>query len=322
MKRWLAAALGAALAWSATASAQTLESAQIRGVVYDQTKAALPGATVTLTNAATGFTRTVATNADGAYNFAQVPIGTYGMNAELSGFAPTQVTGLVLNAGGAVTYDITMGLAGQKEAVMVEASGAAIDTSSAGVSQLINEQAIANLPLSGRDFRDHRRLLARFASLQCRRLGLDQPAQRAREVRLAEHLANVRDVTVRVVGLRRPLILFGRLALAHQETVEEGVHRKAVGELDRGLQHLIEMHRPLGLEGDRHRVEHRRHRRAERTVARHETLRREQRGGRRLRRRTLAVDDDDLLRLRVVDHRRRFAAETEVRDLADRSRKH
>ena len=38
MKRtWLVAALGAALAWSATASAQTLESAQIRGIVYDQT---------------------------------------------------------------------------------------------------------------------------------------------------------------------------------------------------------------------------------------------------------------------------------------------
>ena len=47
-----------------------------------------------------------------------------------------------------------MGLAGQKETVTVEASGAGIDTSSAGVSQLINEQAIANLPLSGRDFRD------------------------------------------------------------------------------------------------------------------------------------------------------------------------
>jgi hypothetical protein len=154
MRRFLAATLGVALAWSATASAQTLESAQIRGIVYDQTGAALPGATVTLTNAATGFTRTVATNADGAYSFAQVPVGTYGMNAELSGFAPTQVTGVVLNAGSAVTYDITMGLAGQKEAVMVEAPGAAIDTSSAGVSQLINEQAIDNLPLSGRDFRD------------------------------------------------------------------------------------------------------------------------------------------------------------------------
>ena len=153
-RRLLAATLGAVLAWYAPAGAQTLESAQIRGIVYDETKAALPGATVTLTNAATGFTRTVITNADGAYTFAQVPSGTYTMHAELSGFAPTQVTGLVVSIGAAVTYDLTMGLAGQKETVQVEASGAGIDTSSAGVSQLINEQAIANLPLSGRDFRD------------------------------------------------------------------------------------------------------------------------------------------------------------------------
>src|SRR5688572_12234421 len=129
-RRFLAATLGAALAWSGTATAQTLESAQIRGIVYDETKAALPGAAVTLTNAATGFTRTVTTNADGAYTFAQVPSGTYSMSAVLSGFAPTQVTGVVANAGSALTYDITMGLAGQKESVTVEASGAGIDTSS------------------------------------------------------------------------------------------------------------------------------------------------------------------------------------------------
>ena len=154
-RRCLAAILGAALAWSATASAQTLESGQIRGIVYDETKAALPGATVTLTNAATGFTRSVATNAAGAYSFAQLPTGTYGMRAELSGFAPTQVTGLVVNIGAALTYDLTMSLAGQKESVTVEAAVAPpIDTSSAGVSQLINSQAIANLPLSGRDYRD------------------------------------------------------------------------------------------------------------------------------------------------------------------------
>jgi carboxypeptidase family protein len=65
-RRFLAATLGAALAWSATASAQTLESGQIRGIVYDETRAALPGAAVTLTNPATGFTRTQTTNADGA----------------------------------------------------------------------------------------------------------------------------------------------------------------------------------------------------------------------------------------------------------------
>jgi len=153
-KRWLLAVLGVALVGSGAAHAQTLESGQLRGIVYDETHSVVPGATVTLTNAATGFTRTVLTNAAGAYNFAQLPTGTYGMRAEISGFAPTQVTGLVVNIGAALTFDITLPLAGQKEAVVVEATGAAIDTTRAGVSQLISGQAIENLPLSGRDFRD------------------------------------------------------------------------------------------------------------------------------------------------------------------------
>ena len=154
-RKRLAIVLGVALASGATiASAQTLGSGQLRGIVYDGTGAAVPGATVTLTNDATGFTRTVSTNAAGAYNFAQLPTGTYDMLAELSGFAPTKVTGLVVNIGAALTFDITMPLAGQRESVVVEASGAPIDTSSAGVSQLISAEAISNLPLSGRDFRD------------------------------------------------------------------------------------------------------------------------------------------------------------------------
>ncbi len=146
--------------------------------------------------------------------------------------------------------------------------------------------------------------------------------ERPREVRLPEDLADLRHAAVRIVRLLRPLPLLGRLALAHEEIAEELVHREAVGELNRRLQHLIEVHRALGLQRQRHRVEHRRNRRAERPVAGHETALGEQRGRGRLRRGTLTVDDDDLLRLRVVDHRRRFAAEAEMRNLADRRREH
>ena len=109
---------------------------------------------VTLTNVATGLTRTIVSNAQGAYTFAQIPTGTYEILVELSGFASTQVTGLQINVGAALTLDIDIGLAGQTEVITVEAAGGVVDTSSAGVSQLLNQEAIENLPLSGRDFRD------------------------------------------------------------------------------------------------------------------------------------------------------------------------
>lgn len=154
MRRCLAMVLGAGLLWSAPAGAQTLESAQVRGVVYDESKAALPGATVTLTNAATGFTQTVTTNASGVYQFAQIPRGSYGMLVVLAGFAQTKVSDLVVNVGASLTLDITLKVQAQTEVVEVTGIATAIDTTRSGVSQLIDERSIANLPLSGRDYRD------------------------------------------------------------------------------------------------------------------------------------------------------------------------
>jgi hypothetical protein len=142
-------------------------------------------------------------------------------------------------------------------------------------------------------------------------------AHRPRQIRLPEHLADFRNSPVGVVRFRRPLVLFGRLALADQVVAEERVQRKAVGELDRRLHHLLEPHRALGLERQRHRVDHRRDRRPERAVAGDVAGILEQRGRRGLGRRTLTVDDDDLFRFGVVDHHGRLAAEAKVRDLAD-----
>jgi hypothetical protein len=158
--------------------------------------------------------------------------------------------------------------------------------------------------------------------LQRRALGRDDRAQRLREIRLPEHLADLRHPSVGIVGLLRPLVPLGGGPLADQEITEKRVHRKAVGVFNRRLHHLLEAHRPFGFEGECHRVEHRRDRRSERPVAVDLSLRLKQIDRRRLRRGTLAVDDDHFARLRVVDHRGRFAAEAEVRNLHDRCREH
>ena len=146
--------------------------------------------------------------------------------------------------------------------------------------------------------------------------------ERAREVGLAKQFADLRNLTVRVVRLRRPLVLLAGLALADEEVAQERVHREAVGQLDRRLQHLFEAHRALGFERERHGVQHRGNGGAERTVSGDRSALGEHRGRRRLGRGALAVDDDNLTRLRVVDHRRRFAAESEMRNLADRCGEH
>ena len=58
-----------------------------------------PGVTVTAKSAATGFTRTEVTDAEGVYRLNALPVGTYDLKAELSGFAPYDRKGVIVNVG-------------------------------------------------------------------------------------------------------------------------------------------------------------------------------------------------------------------------------
>jgi hypothetical protein len=152
--RWPVLAAFLVATASTTVHAQTLERAEIRGTVYDPTKAVIPSAQLTLTNPATGFERSTKANQEGVYTFAQIPTGTYRIVAEFAGFSPTTITDIRVNVGASLSLDIVLQLAGQAETVTVAAESGLVDTSTAGISQLINAEAVENLPLSGRDYRD------------------------------------------------------------------------------------------------------------------------------------------------------------------------
>src|SRR6266508_1120998 len=70
---------GAGAAWAQGTSS-------LRGVVTDPQKAVIPGATITITNTATGLSRSVISDDTGNYTFTQVPPGTYSVKMELTGF--------------------------------------------------------------------------------------------------------------------------------------------------------------------------------------------------------------------------------------------
>ncbi len=157
-------------------------------------------------------------------------------------------------------------------------------------------------------------LLARLAGLQRRRFRLDQLPERRREVGLAEDLARDRRLA-RLAGMRqhhglrvRPFLDLGFL---HLDAIRGlGVDGVAVGQRDRGLEHLGERE---GAELREHRDERagraRRHRRERPVLGRVlEALALEELRRRPGRRDAEAVDRDDFSRLRVVDERLRLAA--------------
>jgi hypothetical protein len=153
MKRLIVAMVAACAFVLGTMPAMAQQTTgNIQGRIVDAQKAAVPGVTVTAKNAATGFTRTEVTDAEGIYRLSALPIGTYDLRAELSGFAPHERKGVIVNIGQVTDINIDLNVAGVAENVSVTAESPLIQTTSSSVGGVVDIARIENLPLNGRQF--------------------------------------------------------------------------------------------------------------------------------------------------------------------------
>lgn len=127
-------------------------TASLRGTVTDQSKAVVPGATVTVTNQDTGLTQTTTTNTDGVYALNVLPVGHYSLKVELQGFKTEERTDITLNVAEDRDVDFTLTPGGVNETVSVKAEATPVKTVGGDVSNVINGQEIRELPLNGRNF--------------------------------------------------------------------------------------------------------------------------------------------------------------------------
>jgi hypothetical protein len=124
----------------------------IRGTVRDATQAVLPGATVTVSNEETGFSRATVTNSVGAYSLPDLPVGRYKVTAELQGFKSGSRTGVVLRVADTLGIDFELGAGSISEVVTVEATSTPVKTIGGDVSGVITGEMVRELPLNGRNF--------------------------------------------------------------------------------------------------------------------------------------------------------------------------
>jgi hypothetical protein len=144
----------AALGLASSARAQSdATSGTIEGVVSDSTGGVLPGATVRLTNAATGFVRDVVTDEEGRYRGLALPLGTYTIAVDLSGFARGLREDVVLALGRVLRIDFALGVT-SGERITVQGGAPVIETTRSEQTSLIDEQSVAKLPINGRNFID------------------------------------------------------------------------------------------------------------------------------------------------------------------------
>jgi len=135
---------------SATALAQT-GAGSLTGIVSDQTGAKVPGATVTATNQATNVAYTAVSNEAGNYTITSVPVGTYVLKAELSGFKTATTNPLQVEAKAIVRMDFTLQLGAIEETILVAGQTPLLQTESVTVGEVISGSTVVGLPLNGRN---------------------------------------------------------------------------------------------------------------------------------------------------------------------------
>lgn len=122
------------------------------GRVTDPQGNVLAGATVTVTNSATGLTRTVTTNNDGGYTVPQIPPGTYKVQAQAQGFATVVQEDVTLLVNTPLTLNIQFKQLGAvTETVTVQGGETTINTTDASIGNNFVAQQIAELPLNARN---------------------------------------------------------------------------------------------------------------------------------------------------------------------------
>ena len=142
----------AVLGGSAAMAAAQGTTGSIAGVVTDQSKAALPGATVTVKETDTGQTRVSVTDPQGRFLADALAPGKYMITVELSGFQTEEIRALTLAVGQAAALTVQMQVGGISEHIVVTADSSIVATRQSSVSALVDQQQIRELPLNGRDF--------------------------------------------------------------------------------------------------------------------------------------------------------------------------
>jgi hypothetical protein len=129
-------------------------TATLQGTVKDEKGSVVPGAKVTVRNLATGIERTSQSDSDGNYQIASLPVGSYSIGVEASGFKRQLVSNMSVEVGRTIEKDFSLEVGTLEQNVNVTADTPVIETTTMSVGQVINQRTVQEIPLNGRHFVD------------------------------------------------------------------------------------------------------------------------------------------------------------------------
>jgi Carboxypeptidase regulatory-like domain len=145
---WVAAWL---MAGGATAARAQVGAGQVTGLVTDGAGGAVPAATVTATNLATGVPRQAVSSSAGVFSISGLPPGSYRIDVELSGFRPARRDEVRIETGRTVRIDFPLAVGDLSEAVTVTGDTPEL-RATASLGQVVSQEKVTGLPLNGRTF--------------------------------------------------------------------------------------------------------------------------------------------------------------------------
>src|SRR5690242_19368000 len=124
---------------------------RIVGRVADPGGAVLSNVKVTLVNEGTNVSRDVKTNENGDYDFVEVPVGTYRLEFDVTGFKKNVRRGVSLDINQVITLNTTMQVGATLEVVDVTSEAPLVETTSTQLGAVVGDRAVSELPLNSRD---------------------------------------------------------------------------------------------------------------------------------------------------------------------------
>src|SRR5262245_3731657 len=132
-------------------AAQVRDTASLFGTVTDSQGAVVPGARITINNAATNSSRSAVTDSSGSYVFTLLPVGSYHLTIELTGFRRYGRRTILLQAKENIRVDASPDIGNLQETGTVEATATQADTRSATLNTTVDSKRVVARPLNGRN---------------------------------------------------------------------------------------------------------------------------------------------------------------------------
>ena len=151
--------------WTGQAYAQ-VSGASLAGTVTDSSGAVIPNAEVSITNSATGVTRTVTSGSAGLYTAPNLLPGIYDIRITAPGFSTQVQKGITLTVGAQQALDIKMQVGQVSQTVEVTTEAPTVELTSSTISAVVNATTVRELPLNGRSWTDLATLQPGVSSIQ------------------------------------------------------------------------------------------------------------------------------------------------------------